>query len=174
MEHYPFSNTDAQQSWHSWRAVALSRALQVEWDQQEKPPSFHVDHRLKHKGCCWASSRVCFSSDKNAASQMEGTWVETRVRETKLFPPPPPGTPLLGTAFTLPFLWYITTMAASEKSGNIQEPNTASTTVFQRLAHFSVDHWAYDFLSFPGRRQSLLLMTSLAVILSIPKHKVTS
>ena len=63
-------------------------------------------------------------------------------------------------SLTLPFLSHTVMVAASEKSGNIEEPNTASITVFQRPAHFSVDSRVCDFLLFPERRQSLVLVTS--------------
>lgn len=86
---------------------------------------------------------------------------EAASRERKLFPLSPPGT-AAGAPLTLPFPHSIT-VAASEKSGNVKGLNTASVTTFPGFAHFSTDGGVSDSLPFQERRQSLGLLTSLAV-----------
>ena len=87
--------------------------------------------------------------DSPAGADMGGG----RGRKTKLFTPP-----LLQRGSWLPplpltFLSHSVMVAASEKSGDAEELKTASITVFQRPAHFSVDSRVCDFLLFPERRQ---------------------
>lgn len=150
----------------AWRAVWDPRVTPLCWCAPQTGLAQSVLHVVRIQPPVWPADRhaeQCPHRTRHGRGHSQGE------DSSPLFPLPEQQ---LGQPLSPPFHPRVTTVAASEKSGNVKGLFTASVTAFRRLA---VLHrcGGLGVLAISGKEGISVLTTPPAVTLSIPTHKLT-